>query len=636
MVLILAAGVFPSAVHCQSPDTILINARKDLEQTQTSGTLTEQGQAWLNCSKAYRQASKFDSALYYGKEALDLFTATNQKDKQAQTLDQLAIVHETMGNFDKALDYNLQTLALLEELKDNRGLAVTHNNLGIVYSNLGNFKKALEFYEKSIRFTIVSGDSVTRANALNNIAIAYYYQHNYNAALIHYRAALALRQFMGDPVKVAESYHNIGDVYLEQSTLDSALYFYSRAFTLSDSMNASYMRMYSRFGMAQAYARQGFKKKGISYGLQAWTYAQQLNVLREKSIISEFLFSNYRNLKQYDSALYFHVAYKAASDSLFNIDNTKAIASLEARASLEKKDLELQNTKKISRQQQYWMVALGAALMTAIVAAILYNRARKKEKTSRIIVEEQKEEIQSQADALQVANAGKDKLFAIIGHDLRGPIGSLKGLLDLVNAGQLSAQEFSALSQTLSGSVDKLFDLVNHLLQWANSQVKGVKPNFQEVDLIMLVRQNIELLNVIAVKKNITLACHGVTNATVWADANMVNVVLRNLISNALKYTSAHGTVEVDIEIPDTMAYVRISDTGIGMTPETIARLFSGGITSTAGTSGEKGTGLGLSLCKDFVEQLGGKLSVTSNPGMGSEFTFTLLLNPPVSKKNQN
>lgn len=571
-----------------------------------------------------RALTRYDSALHCLALAQQMFENANNVQRLSDCYNEMALVHEMVGHFEKALAYNQKSLALREQTGDVKGLSNTYNNFGIIYSNLGNFVEARYYYKKSLTLSQQSGDYRAQANALNNVAISYYYQDSAYEALVYFQLAMAIRKKLPDKNQVIESYHNVADALMMVNETDSALHYYTKASFLADSLHNTYLRVYSLLGIADVYKKKQRPLISIIHAEEALTIARQLGILREQRIISEALYSLYKQTNQWQKALEAYEVHKQTSDSLFSLDKAKAIASLEASALLDKKELQLSAQQRISKQQRYALYSLGIALLSSLVAAVLYNRARRREKAGRKIVEEQKEKIQSQADALETANRNKDKLLAIIGHDLRGPIGSLKGLLELVSAGQLSASEFAQLSAKLRGSVDNLFHLVNHLLQWANTQLKGIKPNPRLQDLSALVKENIELLDVIAVKKNITLLNEMPSAAWAWADTNLVNVILRNLISNALKYTQASGTVRVTAQIDSYWVAISVADTGLGMDDETISKLFSASVTSVAGTSGEKGTGLGLSLCKDFVAQQGGTLSVTSHVGKGSIFTFTL------------
>lgn len=295
---------------------------------------------------------------------------------------------------------------------------------------------------------------------------------------------------------------------------------------------------------------------------------------------------------------------------------------------MKKKEAELLQQQKLSQRQRIMLFALAGAAFIACIAAIVYNRARKREKEIRSRLETQSIEIITQTKELKTANEGKDKLLAIIGHDLRGPIASLKGLLALSSSGKLNESEFIAITKNLTHAVDQLYLLVNHLLEWANHQLYGIKSQPRELTLHNLAQEVLKLLMVIAVKKNVELKNEIPEGLTVWADANMMNVIIRNLTSNALKYTAAQGRVTISATEDNHQVNLHVEDTGIGMDEPTLEALFKTSNASRLGTDGEKGTGLGLKMCAEFAAHMGGKLTVTSQVGKGSKFTCSI----PVKK----
>ncbi len=226
---------------------------------------------------------------------------------------------------------------------------------------------------------------------------------------------------------------------------------------------------------------------------------------------------------------------------------------------------------------------------------------------------------------LKELNHTKDKLFAIIGHDLKSPIHSLKSLLDLLANQNITIEEFMQFSQNLKNGVEHIHFTLNNLLQWANSQMQGIEVNPQKIDLQLLAQENVELFEEIALKKQLTLSNEILPAQCAWADEDQINLVLRNLISNALKFTPSGGKITLQSRQDSTKnaLVVSIKDTGKGIAPEYIAQLFKAHQT-TYGTAGEKGTGLGLSLCQDFIVRNAGTLWVESTVGSGSTFYFAL------------
>lgn len=244
----------------------------------------------------------------------------------------------------------------------------------------------------------------------------------------------------------------------------------------------------------------------------------------------------------------------------------------------------------------------------------------------------QKEELEKQKRELIDLNATKDKFFSIIAHDLRSPITTLISLaevlrtdIDLLTVGE--THEILTSLHALSRNYLKLLD---NLLQWARIQTGRMVPDPQPVELVTLINEIVDFYKVTAAEKHVTLISRVSGAVTIIADPNMIKTVLRNLISNALKYTAMEGSVTVETNLKPGWITVSVIDTGLGMTPQTISSLFKLDKTfSTAGTANEKGTGLGLILSKEFVEKNGGTISVESEYGQGSTFRFTLPVQEP-------
>lgn len=228
---------------------------------------------------------------------------------------------------------------------------------------------------------------------------------------------------------------------------------------------------------------------------------------------------------------------------------------------------------------------------------------------------------------LQELNASKDKFFSIIAHDLRSPFSVLQVLIeltleDIADSGQTKLER---TMETLKTSTDQLYALVENLLTWARIQrgVMGYHP--RRIDVREVVARNVALLTPKAEQKQITLRNMIKEKIVVLVDANMIEAIIRNLLSNALKFTDAGGSVEVSAIFDDHDVTVSVSDTGIGIDEEHILKLFQIDTKyKRPGTAQEKGTGMGLVLCKEFVEQHSGKIWVESEVGKGSTFKFTL------------
>ncbi|RXQ94509.1 PAS domain-containing sensor histidine kinase [Ancylomarina salipaludis] len=228
---------------------------------------------------------------------------------------------------------------------------------------------------------------------------------------------------------------------------------------------------------------------------------------------------------------------------------------------------------------------------------------------------------------LEELNATKDKLFSIIGHDLRGPIGSFKQLIELIlsNYDLTDTQSLTEILKVIQKTANTTYDLLENLLTWANSQRNEVVFMPANINLSEIIDTCTFMLAETAKSKNITVHNQVSADQLAYADKNMLMTILRNLISNAIKFT--HPNKNIYLSAVDTSKHISISvkDEGVGISPENLGKLFkSTDYLTTYGTSGEKGTGLGLLLCKDFVEKHEGQIWVESEDEKGSVFYFTL------------
>jgi signal transduction histidine kinase len=261
-------------------------------------------------------------------------------------------------------------------------------------------------------------------------------------------------------------------------------------------------------------------------------------------------------------------------------------------------------------------------LLLTVFLYLSKRRSNKQLKTSNAI-------IQAQNIQLQDLNATKDKFFSIIGHDVKGPLNSLSSFAGLLinHTDKLSKEDIQMLAKDLDKSLKNLFALLENLLEWSRSQTGNIEFNPEPFDLTAVLTENKALLEAQAANKKIQILQPHTTPLHIQAHRHSITTVVRNLLSNAIKFTPEGGTITLAIVPNASTVTVSIKDTGVGMSPEVIEKLFRIDTKhSTKGTADEKGTGLGLILCKDFIDKNGGNLGVTSEVDKGSTFYFTLPL----------
>ena len=279
----------------------------------------------------------------------------------------------------------------------------------------------------------------------------------------------------------------------------------------------------------------------------------------------------------------------------------------------------------------WWFILLEIIFSTAIVVMIyvylLKSRTNRLLKHQNQQISQANEALRKSEKNLMELNATKDKFFSIISHDLKNPFSSLLSISELMveSFDHTDREDHKAGFQKINQSVKHLLDLLENLLTWSRSQRGKIKYEPVRFNLSTLVQENINLHRLLAERKGIMLQSNDQGEVYAYGDRDMINSVIRNLVTNAVKFTERDKKVEIQLNPKDKEVEVSIMDEGIGISSEQLEKLFRiDEKFKSTGTAGEKGTGLGLIICREFVEKNGGEIHVRSSPGKGSVFSFTI------------
>jgi signal transduction histidine kinase/ligand-binding sensor domain-containing protein len=279
----------------------------------------------------------------------------------------------------------------------------------------------------------------------------------------------------------------------------------------------------------------------------------------------------------------------------------------------------------------WWFILLEIVFSTAIVVMIyiylLKSRTNRLLKHQNQQISQANEALRKSEKNLMELNATKDKFFSIISHDLKNPFSSLLSISELMveSFDHTDREDHKAGFQKINQSVKHLLDLLENLLTWSRSQRGKIKYEPVRFNLSTLVQENINLHRLLAERKGIMLQSNDQGEVYAYGDRDMINSVIRNLVTNAVKFTERDRKVEIQLTPGDKEVEVSIMDEGIGISSEQLEKLFRiDEKFKSTGTAGEKGTGLGLIICREFVEKNGGEIHVSSSPGKGSVFSFTI------------
>lgn len=582
--------------------------------------------------------NSYERAMDFFIEALALEDSLGLKSEKVFTYMAIACVFEEVGNFHKSCEFLEQALELNRPLNDRDMEVLILNKLGKIYAARGDIEKAFHNYALVLEYKDQIDQPGTEAEALRNIARLYAMQGQYNKALDHHKQALKIWRSLRDKVNEAVSLNDIGELYRTTKNNERALANHEAALEIRLTINdkEGIAESYNRIGILY-YQQKDYQRaiENLTHALDAGREAQAQERMRTSY---DYLTLCYRELGDYKKAYEYKDLYAAISDFIQNERNERQLLETQNRYVVDKKQLQIEQLETIRAQREqeiraqkqvrnFLFVVAVLSLVVVVLTLFLYVTKQRTNKALQVI----NRKMQQQNTELQALNATKDKFFSIISHDLKGPLNSLTSFSGLLinHTDSLSKEEIKMLASDLDKSLKNLFALLENLLEWSRAQTGSIEFKPEPFDLAVLLEENAQLLHAQAKNKNIEIENANKESLPVFAHKHSVNTVIRNLVSNAIKFTPEGGKITLQAEAGTNEIVVSVADTGVGMSAEVTQKLFRLDVKhSTKGTANEKGTGLGLLLCKEFVQKNGGRIWLKSEEGKGSVFYFSL----PVAK----
>ncbi|HNP19871.1 MAG TPA: tetratricopeptide repeat-containing sensor histidine kinase [Fulvivirga sp.] len=579
---------------------------------------------------AQEKIKNFKSALGNFEKSLTHYTNLNDSLSISSVFNYLGIVHFHLGNLPASLDYYQQSLALKKQLNLEDQLVQTYNNIAMVYKNLGNLEKALLYNKKSMAVKGVLNDTFSLSISYLNLGNIYRQMKQYDSAIMSQKTALKLSEGIKDTVGIAYAMYNLGSAYYNQKQFVDSEKAYTKALALfkKNNLNSLVMACYNSLSIVMREANN--LNKATEYALNALELAKQFNTKPELKLIYETLYNLSKVKGDFETALMYHEQFTAYSDSLLNQQKIEAIKELETNFEITQRDSKIEllnknhelNTLALSQAKRTKVLFIILSLLLLGILVVTYRNFKIKKKSEK--------ELSEKNNQLKELNAAKDKFFAIIAHDLRNPLSAFQSLSTGLaeNFKQLSENDLENYLVNLKKSSEQLVNLLHNLLQWALSQTNKLTKHTEPLDINAILQKNIDLLKENAAQKKVSIKTEISSDSIAFGDAHTIDIVFRNLISNAIKFNNPGGDIVIKTKKEENQLTISIIDTGIGMTEDDTRKLFSiVEDTSSIGNSREKGTGLGLILCKEFIDKNNGEIMVESKIGEGTIFNVILPLN---------
>lgn len=611
---------------------------------------------WMERGMTYLDQDEYSQAIIYLDSALQYYQHQPDSSRLNALYNNLGVVYDHLGDYNQALNMYFQSLEVLEPTEDAEAIVTAYNNIGLVLAAKGKHEEALRYYRKGGELAENQQLSVSRSYILHNMGELFADQKAYQKSLKHYAQALAIDEVNDDREGIAINLYSMARVYMTFGDYEQAAQNLKKSLEISESTG-------DRLGILNCYLLMGkmdmlreAQIPAIDHTLRALKMARQLKAKREVSQAAGQLSRLYRQVQDYEQALRYNDLYHDYTDSLYREDESKRLALMEVeqqkaenallQAENQLKATMLNDQQMLIEKQTYLVIFVSFVLIVCvIVVSLLFNANEDKFKTNQQLVR-QKEEIENiieeltelndniklQKEELERSNHVKDKLLSIVSHDFRSPLNSLEGMLDLVACGALTDKEIQGIAAELRIKVNITTGLLDNLLNWAKNQMQGIEVQPEDFAILALVEDTIQLLSIQAERKQVRLLHQLTASYKVFADYEMIKLVLRNLVSNAIKFSGNGDEVIIGSYTEKNRLVLMVSDSGTGINAEELARLFTTEARSTIGTANEKGTGLGLQLCHDFVKINEGNIWVESVPDEGSTFYFSV----PLAAKQKN
>ncbi|MCX6270997.1 MAG: tetratricopeptide repeat-containing sensor histidine kinase [Bacteroidetes bacterium] len=563
------------------------------------GKISHTGYYLVGIGNCYFHLNYFPLAEKYYRKALDVFSRDSNYFGNSVALNNLGLIQKQYGEFDSALIYFNKALENRQKKKEAASIGHSYFYIGSVYFEQGKLKEAKKLLTESLALLNTPSQEISlQHDYLTTLADVHFLlgklygkENEIRLSMKHLQTAILIYDTIREAIFIPQVYHYMGSVYQSLKDYSSAKTCYRKAYRVADSVH-------------DTKSEQDFFKNMIQFFVET---------------------------KQPDSIYYYFKGYSQVTDSL----EAQMIASKFKEINLAMQFNEVENDARILKEKNtaYISYIISACIILILIVSgsffyIAKQRKHRREAAIEIAARKQAEhEKELLNQELKQLNASKDRFISIMAHDLKGPFNALIGFSDLmVEHSQDSAKpelkKYAAIVQQISKSS---FQLLENLMLWSRLQLGKMTIQRTELDIYNEVELAVNMQIANAFRKNIKIVNELGKNLPVMADSNFIQTILRNLISNAVKFSHHDSQIVISLDSRDGYREIHITDSGVGISSQNAGKLFKlNSVYTSKGTDNETGNGLGLLLCKDMVEKGGGTLWFESRPGEGTTFTFTV------------
>lgn len=577
------------------------------------------GKSWLDSISDISE-QKPDSALFLlnnaiKNQSLDSIHLPKIKNIYSQ-------IYSMKGDYSLSDKYAFEAIFWSNKYKDTSGLIDANNNLGINYMYKEEYKKSIGYLRQVEELSKRSKDSLRLGHAYNNLGISTGYLGDSHQELAYYEKAADLFLKIDEKEGYANTLLNKATVYTLFKDYDKAEKLFVEAMQIYQQLgflNAINMTFQS---MAENALEASKPRKALQFAKEALSMSRKNGYKTEEASALKIISKIYSSIQRFDSAFAYLELHIAVRNEIFNTEKDKISSELEKKYNTELKEEKIReleqlntikNLEKAQAEQRSWLL-FGLVLLVVAVATGLFFLYNQKKKNAALLDKKNME--------LEQLNRFKDRMFAVISHDLRNPMNAFHIIIQSLNKNleHASREEIKEFLDSTLQSATELKNLLNNLLEWAMVQIGKMPFQAQKIPLSRLVEEAINHVGTHLKQKNIEIKFSPAQTA-VWGDYSMLLIVLRNILSNAIKFSPEGSSIELTTTQNKEYVVLTIKDQGIGMSPDDLKKLFNPNSDKMKiGNSQHKGSGIGLMLCVELLHKNNGEIWAESQLGVGSTF----------------
>lgn len=571
-------------------------------------------------------------ALNHAEDALKLSRDLNYSTGIANAYRILGSVYTQNENYYQSLELFLASLEIFQKNNDSLGIANVYTSLGHYYRRLQESEKEFLYYKNALEIFRKFGNESRVGVASHNLSESYLLVQNYKISKELAEESILINKKFNNLSVLSACYNVMGKLEMETDNIDQAVKYFNKVLEISDRLGDKSQKVATvnaLINLSNIYLQNENFDSMLFYLNKSIEYSKASLLSDKLTEIYMLLIDYYNSVNQKDSVKFYLNEYQSLAierREKLNRDRYQLINSAETSYYLKQENKQLEEFTLLQDnkiQLAYIIIILISILIIFLIWSLVINIRKNR------LLANQQQIIENQKVHLEQLNFTKDKFFSIVAHDMKTPLNSMKSFSDFMlnHLDDLSRDDMIQMNLKINNSLDNTLKMADNLLNWARIQMNDIEVQKTKINLLEIIEPICFLFQDIASKKDIHLNSKLDSNIFIYADPDQITFIVRNLISNAIKFTKKKGNISINSYSEENKVIIRIEDDGVGMPKKIKENVFnSENKYSMKGTEGESGTGLGLMLCLEFINMNGGEIEIESEDDKGTTVILTFQL----------